>query len=192
MSYFNFCGSCGQKTSWIIPAGDHNLRQVCSACDQIHYTNPKIVCGALVTWDDKVLLCRRAIEPRYGYWTLPAGYMELGETMEQGAIRETWEEAEAEIEIGNLFCMYNFPQIGHVYVLFKAQLINGFFGNGPETIESRLFSESEIPWSELAFSSVSQTLKHYFHDRKKGKLEFHLENLNPQMSQAYLAKAIPA
>ncbi|MCE6855127.1 NUDIX hydrolase, partial [Acinetobacter baumannii] len=187
-----FCGSCGQKTSWIIPAGDHNLRQVCTSCHQIHYANPKIVSGALVTWQDKVLLCRPAIEPRYGYWTLPAGYMELGETMEQGATRETWEEAEAKIEIEKLFCMYNFPQIGHVYVLFKAQLINGIFGNGPETIESRLFSENEIPWSELAFSSISQTLKHYFHDRKKGALEFHLETLNPQMSHTFLDNAIPA
>ncbi len=111
----------GKKPITKIPLGDQQLRQVCSACGSIHYVNPKVICGALVVWENKVLLCRRAIEPRYGLWTLPAGYMEMFETMEQGAARETREEAEAEIEIEQLYCMYNIPRIGQIYVLFKAQ-----------------------------------------------------------------------
>lgn len=173
-----FCGNCGQRTTQQIPAGDHQLRQICLNCHQVHYVNPKVVCGALITSQNQVLLCRRAIEPRYGLWTLPAGYMELFETMEQGAIRESWEEAEAKINIEQLFCMYDFPQIGHIYVFFKAQLVNGFFGAGEETLETRLFTEEEIPWTELAFSSVAQTLKHYFADQKKGKTGFHHETLS--------------
>lgn len=173
----NFCGNCGQKTTTKIPLGDQQLRQVCSACGNIHYVNPKVICGALVVWENKVLLCRRAIEPRYGLWTLPAGYMEMFETMEQGSARETREEAEAEIEIEQLYCMYNIPRIGQIYVLFKAQLLNGQFGAGEETIESRLFSEDEIPWSELAFPSVERTLQHYFADRKNNHFTIHLETL---------------
>jgi len=189
-----FCNHCGEQTTAKIPLGDHQIRQVCSGCDQVHYVNPKVVCGALVTWEDKVLLCRRAIEPRYGYWTLPAGYMELFETMEQGAIRETWEEAAANVNIEQLFCMYDFPQIGHIYVLFKAQLSEGTFGTGEETLETRLFSEEEIPWSDLAFSSVIRTLKHYFNDRRNGKLAMHLETLSLEIpiAQVKHLNAIPA
>ena len=177
----NFCGNCGQKTTTKIPLGDQQLRQVCSACGSIHYVNPKVICGALVVWENKVLLCRRAIEPRYGLWTLPAGYMEMFETMEQGSARETREEAEAEIEIEQLYCLYNIPRIGQIYVLFKAQLLNGQFGAGEETIESRLFSEDEIPWDELAFPSVERTLRHYFADRKTGQFEMHLETLGTRL-----------
>ncbi|MBJ9985858.1 NUDIX hydrolase [Acinetobacter sp. S40] len=189
-----FCNHCGQLTTARIPLGDHQIRQVCEGCNQVHYVNPKVVCGALVTWENKVLLCRRAIEPRYGYWTLPAGYMELFETMEQGAIRETWEEAEASIDIEQLLCIYDFPEIGHIYMLFKAQLIEGKFGVGPETLETRLFSEEEIPWSELAFSSISRTLKHYFADCRKGKLEILIEtlSLDKPMIQTQNDKVTPA
>ena len=177
----NFCVICGHKTAEKIPLGDHQLRRVCTDCGNIHYINPKVICGALVLWENKVLLCRRAIEPRYGLWTLPAGYMELFETMEQGAARETREEAEAEIEIEQLYCMYNIPRIGQIYVLFKAHLVNGMFGAGEETIESRLFEEHEIPWSELAFPSVEHTLKHYFEDRKTASFSMHLETLGTRL-----------
>ncbi|MDN8492668.1 NUDIX hydrolase, partial [Acinetobacter baumannii] len=163
----SFCVACGHKTEQKIPLGDHKVRRVCTHCGNIHYENPKVICGALALWEDKVLLCRRAIEPRYGLWTLPAGYMELFETMEQGAARETREEAEAEIEIEQLYCMYNIPRIGQIYVLFKAQLKDGIFGAGEESIECRLFEEHEIPWGELAFPSVEHTLRHYFEDRKQ-------------------------
>ena len=139
MMNMDFCSNCGQKTAEQIPLGDHQLRRVCTSCRSIHYVNPKVICGALALWENKVLLCRRAIEPRYGLWTLPAGYMELFETMEQGAARETREEAEAEVEIEQLYCMYNIPRIGQIYVLFKANLVDGDFGAGEESIECRLF-----------------------------------------------------
>lgn len=166
LMYMNFCIICGHETTEKIPLGDHQIRRVCVQCGNIHYENPKVICGALALWEDKVLLCRRAIEPRYGLWTLPAGYMELFETMEQGAARETREEAEAEIHIEQLYCMYNIPRIGQIYVLFKANLIDGTFGAGEESIECRLFDEHEIPWTDLAFPSVERTLRHYFEDRK--------------------------
>lgn len=177
----NFCTNCGGTTAEKIPLGDHQVRRVCTQCSYIHYVNPKVICGALALWENKVLLCRRAIEPRYGLWTLPAGYMELFETMEQGAARETREEAEAEVEIQQLYCMYNIPRIGQIYVLFKADLIEGKFGAGEETIESRLFAEDEIPWNDLAFPSVERTLQHYFADRKTGSFSNHLETLGTRL-----------
>jgi len=181
MMNMNFCTACGHETTEKVPLGDQKLRQVCSSCGFIHYVNPKVICGALVLWEGKVLLCRRAIEPRYGLWTLPAGYMELFETMEQGAARETREEAEAEVEIEQLYCMYNIPRIGQIYVLFKTQLIAGEFGAGEETLESRLFDESEIPWADLAFPSVERTLRHYFEDRKNQVFPMHLETLGSRL-----------
>ncbi|WP_139850988.1 NUDIX hydrolase [Acinetobacter pullicarnis] len=177
----SFCTACGHLTQDKVPLGDHQIRQVCVNCDTIHYVNPKVICGALAIWQDKVLLCRRAIEPRYGLWTLPAGYMELFETMEQGSARETREEAEAEVDIEHLYCMYNIPRIGQIYVLFKAQLIDGKFGAGEETIESKLFAEHEIPWEQLAFPSVERTLRHYFADKKQQDYPLHLETLGSRL-----------
>ncbi len=177
----HFCTACGQRTQEKIPLGDQQLREVCSECGTIHYVNPKVICGALALWEGKVLLCRRAIEPRYGLWTLPAGYMELFETMEQGSARETREEALAEVDIEQLYCMYNIPRIGQIYVLFKAQIIDGQFGAGEETLESRLFSEEEIPWDQLAFPSVERTLKHYFADLKQQHFPMHLETIGTRI-----------
>ena len=179
----SFCSACGHPTIEKIPLGDQKIRKVCTHCGTIHYVNPKVICGALALWEDKVLLCRRAIEPRYGLWTLPAGYMELFETMEQGAARETREESEAEVEIENLYCMYNIPRIGQIYVLFKTKIIDGKFGAGEETIESRLFEEHEIPWNDLAFPSVERTLRHYFEDRKTNTFPMHLETLGTRLDQ---------
>jgi len=181
LMYMNFCIICGHETTEKTPLGDHQIRRVCVQCGNIHYENPKVICGALALWEDKVLLCRRAIEPRYGLWTLPAGYMELFETMEQGAARETREEAEAEIHIEQLYCMYNIPRIGQIYVLFKANLIDGTFGAGEESIECRLFDENEIPWTELAFPSVERTLRHYFEDRKNNSFITHLETIGTRI-----------
>ena len=181
MIIMSFCTVCGHETEDKIPLGDHQLRRVCTHCGNIHYENPKLICGALAIWENKVLLCRRAIEPRYGLWTLPAGYMELFETMEQGAARETREEAEAEIDIEHLYCMYNIPRIGQIYVLFKANLKEGYFGAGEESIECRLFEEHEIPWGDLAFPSVERTLRHYFEDRKIQKFPVHLETLGTRL-----------
>lgn len=172
-----FCTQCGHPTTTKIPTGDTKIRQTCTHCGTIHYENPKIICGTLTTWQNKVLLCKRAIEPKIGFWTLPAGYMELEETIQQGAERETQEEAHAQVNIEHLYCMYNVPKIGQVYMIFKAQLIDGIFGAGEETLESALFSEEEIPWDQLAFPSVQQTLRHYFEDQKKQVFPFHLETI---------------
>jgi ADP-ribose pyrophosphatase YjhB (NUDIX family) len=177
-----FCLKCGHATENKIPAGDTHYREVCPSCAYIHYENPKIICGALALWQGKVLLCRRAIEPRYGLWTLPAGFMELHETMEQGAARETWEEAEGKVTIDQLYCSYNIPKIGQVYMLFKGELAEGEFGVGEESLECALFDEADIPWDSLAFRSIYRTLKHYYHDRKEhdfssGPVPFHLETI---------------
>lgn len=174
----SFCLKCGQQGHFTVPEGDQRERLVCPSCSHIHYENPKVICGALVTHQDKVLLCRRAIEPRYGLWTLPAGFMELHETMEQGAARETLEEAEGVVNIEQLYCLYNIPHIGQIYVLFKGNLQDGVYGAGEESLECALFAEADIPWNSLAFPSVERTLRHYFADRTTGVFAIHLETLN--------------
>ena len=157
-----FCSTCGQAVQKRIPPGDNRERFVCVACDAIHYQNPRIIAGCVPTWDDKVLLCRRSIEPRKGYWTLPCGFLENGETVEQGAARETLEEAEAPVTMGALFCVYSIPHINQVYMVFSAELRTADgFGAGEETLEARLFSPEEIPWDEIAFSAVKFALERY-------------------------------
>ncbi len=168
-----FCSACGTPVEVRIPEGDERERFVCPACDTIHYQNPNIVTGCIPEWRDQILLCRRAIEPRHGLWTLPAGFMENGETTQQGAARETWEEARAHIEVGELYSLFNLPRINQVYMLFRARLLDTDFGPGPESLEVRLFREDEIPWDEMAFPVVTKTLELYFADRKAG--EFRLK-----------------
>ena len=169
-----FCSQCGAPVALRIPEGDTLPRFVCGGCHTIHYQNPRMVVGCIVEWEDKILLCRRAIEPRYGLWTVPAGYMENGETTHQGALRETLEEANARVEIGPLYALYNIPHISQVYVLFRAQLLDLDFHAGAETLEARLFAESEIPWDQLAFATVRNTLTHYYSDRRRGEYTFHM------------------
>lgn len=160
-----YCLQCGHPAEQKIPEGDNKPRLVCPNCDYIHYENPKVICGALVVHEQKVLLCRRAIEPRYGYWTLPAGFMEIGETIAEGATRETIEEADAVAINPHLYCIYDIPAIGQIYTLYLTDLQNGEFGVGPESLECALFSEDEVPWDEIAFEAVRRTLAHYFDDR---------------------------
>ncbi len=167
-----FCSVCGSSVELKYTEGRD--RYVCIECSTIHYTNPKIVVGALAVWEDKVLLCKRAIEPRYGFWNLPAGYLEDHERSEEGAIRETMEEAGAEIEIERVLTVYNLPQANQVYIHFLAKLKSGIINNGEESLESRLFTEEEIPWKEMAFTSSTFALRRYFEDRKKGVIETHL------------------
>ena len=167
-----YCSFCGNEVVYKFAEGRN--RVVCEHCNTIHYTNPKIVVGALSVWEDKVLLCRRAIEPRKGFWNLPAGYLEDFEKAEDGAIRETWEEAGTDIEIQQVLAVYNIPQANQVYIHFYAKLKDGIVRNGEESIESALFSEDEIPWNEMAFTSSSFALRHYFEDRKKGVYNTHL------------------
>ena len=177
--FMNFCSHCGQAVVLTIPAGDNLPRYVCPACQTIHYQNPKMVVGAIPEWEDKVLLCRRAIQPKHGLWTLPAGFMENGETTAQGAARETWEEACAQVEIGALYSLYNLPHINQVYLLFRARLLNLDFGPGPESLEVALFREQDIPWDDLAFRTVEATLKAYFADRRGGSYGFHIGDIGP-------------
>jgi len=143
----------------------------------IHYQNPNIVTGCLPIWEDKVLLCRRAIEPRKGFWNVPGGYLENGETVEEGAMREVWEEALARVEITSLHLIYDIPQINQVYMHFLGNLIDGKFGIGEESTEVKLFDEAEIPWDDIAFSSSKQTLKLYFESRRTGNFKTHRDKL---------------
>ena len=161
----NFCSHCGSSVDLQIPEGDHLPRHVCRDCGAIHYQNPKMVTGCIPEWQDRILLCRRAIEPRCGLWTIPAGFMENGETLEQAAKRETDEEACAKVELGGLYALYNLPHVNQVYVIFRGKLVDGSFAPGLESLETALFEESEIPWHEIAFPVVTRVLKRYFDDR---------------------------
>lgn len=147
-----------------IPAGDNMPRHVCESCDAIHYLNPKIIVGCLPVWEDSVLLCKRAIEPRLGKWTMPSGFMELEEDVKEGAARETAEEANAEVEALRIHTIYSLPQVGQVYLIFLAKLKNLNFSPGEESLEVKLFKAAEIPWDEIAFSSVRFCLNKYFED----------------------------
>lgn len=174
-----FCSQCGAPVTLRVPPGDTLERHVCNACHVIHYQNPRMVVGCIVEWDDRVLMCRRAIEPRHGLWTVPAGYLEKGETIEQGAERETLEEANARVEIGPLYAVYNIPHIGQVYLLFRARLLDASVHPGAETLEVGLYTETEIPWDQLAFATVRNTLQHYFSDRRRGEFQFHMGTIEP-------------
>jgi ADP-ribose pyrophosphatase YjhB (NUDIX family) len=169
-----YCKACGSAVTYRLPDdGDTRERAVCNACDTIHYENPLNVVGTVPVWGDKVLLCKRNIEPRLGKWTLPAGFMELNETLAQGAARETVEEAGAQFEMQKLFTMMNVTRVGQVHFFYRAQLTSETFDPGHETQEARLFAEHEIPWDEIAFRTVKETLQHYFADAKTGKFELH-------------------
>lgn len=162
------CRACGSDVVYRIPADDNRERAVCTRCGEIHYENPINVVGTVPVWHDRVLLCRRAIEPRLGLWTLPAGFLELGETTAEGARRETDEEAGARIELGALFTLLNVARVGQVHLFYLARLLDTSFAPGPETLEAQLFGEAEIPWEQLAFRTVRETLHHYFDDRRRG------------------------
>lgn len=172
-----YCANCGNPVTLKVPEGDDRERHVCEHCDTIHYQNPRIITGCLPIYEDKVLLCKRAIEPRYGLWTLPAGFMENGETTEQGALRESWEEARASIDIHGLYTLFNLPQINQVYMFYRGVLNNLDFGPGVESLEVELFTEPQIPWDELAFPVVNKTLKHYFSDRREDHYPMRSEDL---------------
>lgn len=161
-----FCGQCGASVTLKVPVDDNRQRHVCDACETIHYINPKVIVGCLPTVGDKILLCKRAIEPRYGKWTLPAGFMENGETSADGAARETWEEAAAKAVDLALYRIFDVPHISQVYLFYRCGIENDEFGVGPESLESALFSEEEIPWGELAFPTVIELLKEFLKDRQ--------------------------
>jgi ADP-ribose pyrophosphatase YjhB (NUDIX family) len=164
-----FCSQCATAITRRIPPGDNRERDLCEQCGAVHYQNPRLVVGTLPIWQNKVLLCLRAIEPRANTWTLPAGFMELAETISQGAERETQEEAGVKIELGGLYTVIDIPQVDQVHVYFLAQALGPELDPGPETIEARWYTLDEIPWDNLAFKSVSTTLKHYIHDLESGQ-----------------------
>lgn len=171
------CRSCGTAVQLRLPDdGDTRLRAVCPACHTVHYDNPLNVVGTVPVWGEtgeQVLLCKRNIEPRRGKWTLPAGFMELGETTAEGAARETDEEAGARFEMGEIFTLMNVARVGQVHIYYRARLLSDQFQPGFETMEARLFTEAEIPWDEIAFRTVRETLEHYFSDRRQGRFGFH-------------------
>ena len=169
----NFCSQCGARVALQVPAGDNRQRYVCVSCATIHYQNPRMIVGAIPEWEDRVLLCKRAIEPRYGKWTLPAGFMENGETVADAAARETWEESLAHIDLLEMFTVLSVPHVDQVHVFYRAKLREPTFGPTAESLEVALFGEAEIPWEDLAFRTVSTTLKHYFDDRARGVYGIH-------------------
>ena len=176
------CRQCGTRVVYRLPDdGDTRVRAVCPACHTIHYENPLNVVGTIPTWGlrgEQVLLCKRNIEPRRGYWTLPAGFMELGETTEQGAARETQEEAGAHFELQGLFSVVNVARVGQVHLYYRARLIDTVFNPGHETLETRLFTEDDIPWDELAFTTVRVTLQRYFEDQRKSSYGIHTADVS--------------
>lgn len=164
-----FCSVCGSQVRVGVPSGDNRPRHICDQCGTIHYHNPKVVAGCIAHWDDKVLLCRRAIEPRHGLWTVPAGFMENGETTYEAALRETLEEANARVEVEDLYVTVNLPHINQVYMLFRGRLLDLEFGPGEESLEVELVQEQDVPWSRMAFPTVIEALKLYFADRARGQ-----------------------
>ena len=187
-----FCSECAHPVALAVPEGDNRPRYVCVQCDAIHYQNPKLVIGSLPVWESegelKVLLCKRAIEPRYGYWTLPAGFMENSETTAEAAIRETEEEAGANIELGALFSLINVAHVHQVHLFYLARLVDLDFAAGIESLDVQLFSEREIPWEDLAFPTIRKTLELFFADRVKvregGGYGFHSLDITRPMRAA--------
>lgn len=173
----NYCSVCGKPVAKKIPPGDNLLRFVCESCETIHYHNPKIVAGCIPEWGDQILLCRRAIEPKSGLWTFPAGFMEIGESTEQAAMRETEEEARAQVEVTSLYAVLSLPHIGQVYMVFRGRMVAPEFSAGEESLDVRLFTRDAIPWDEIAFPVVKDALRRYVEDAIQGTFRVHVASL---------------
>jgi ADP-ribose pyrophosphatase YjhB (NUDIX family) len=172
-----FCCYCGNRTTIAVPGGDHAARRICPSCNAVHYENPKIVVGCVPEHEGQILICRRAIEPRYGSWTIPAGFMENGETLEAGAARECQEEALAAVKIGSLLAVVNIPEAQQVHVFFRARLTSSAFGAGEESLEAKMVDAADIPWEEIAFPSTRFALEQFLADRAGGVELHHLTTL---------------
>jgi ADP-ribose pyrophosphatase YjhB (NUDIX family) len=172
-----FCSNCGQPVKIEIPAGDMLPRAVCGSCGTVHYENPRVVVGCVPEWQGQILLCRRAIEPRRGYWTAPAGFLEIGESLHTAAARETAEEALAQVEIGSLLSVVNVLHAAQVHVMFRARLASAAHGAGIESLETQLFAEEHIPWADIAFASVRFALERYFQDRRERLERIHFHDI---------------
>jgi ADP-ribose pyrophosphatase YjhB (NUDIX family) len=172
-----FCPDCAAPVALRVPEGDHRPRLVCTACGHIHYQNPRIVAGAVAEWQGRILLCKRAIEPRLGFWTVPAGFLENGESVAAGAARETAEEALAEVEVGSLLAVVNVLPSQQVHMFFRARLRDGRHGAGEESLATMLCDEADVPWPEIAFTSVRFALERYFEDRRVGRESLHCHDI---------------
>ena len=177
----NFCNKCGAPVELRIPPGDHLPRHVCNACGTIHYQNPRLVVGCVPEHEGKILICRRGIEPRRGYWTVPAGFMENGETLQQAAARETLEEALARVEIGSLLTVVHVLHAHQVHVFFRATLREPIFGAGTESLEAMLVEPEDIPWDDIAFPSTDYTLRRYLEDRTGGRENHYFTELDRRL-----------
>lgn len=178
-----FCSNCGSSINSLIPEGDNRERYVCSdeKCGEIHYQNPRIITGCLPIYKEQILLCRRAIEPRYGLWTLPAGFLENQETTQQGAQRESIEEANANLDIKELYTIFDIPHINQVYFFYRAELIDTDFSPGIESLDVKLFNIEDIPWHELAFPAIKKTLEYYIEDSAEQQFKFRSSILEPSV-----------
>ena len=174
-----FCSQCGHEVALKIPEGDTLPRHVCGHCGTIHYENPKVVVGCVPEYAGRILICKRAIEPRLGYWTIPAGFMENGETLQEGAARETLEEAEAQVEVGELFAIVDVVRAQQVHMLFRARMLNERYGAGDESLEVRLIETDDIPWDDIAFASVRFGLEAWLEDRRTGRPRLHTTAFRP-------------
>ena len=174
----HYCTQCAHSLVRIIPPEDNRVRDVCLQCGSIHYKNPRNVVGVVPIWQDQILLCRRAIEPRYDTWTLPAGFMELRENSAEGALREADEEAGVQLELGPLFTLIDVPEASQVHIYYLAKVLSPELNPGPESLEARFFSFDEIPWDNLSFNTVSSTIKHYLADHAKGEFSVHNYSLS--------------
>ena len=189
-----YCSECGAQVTLEIPSGDNRPRYICSQCETIHYSNPKIVAGCIPVWQDKILLCKRAIEPRHGLWTLPAGFMENDESTVEAAMRETMEEAGARVAVRDLYTMISLVHINQVYMMFLADMKDTDFSPGEESLETELFAEEDIPWDEIAFPVIEETMRLFFADRASGKFKRRIGEMTVinrekrQFNSSYLAE----
>lgn len=182
----NYCSVCGEKVSLVIPEGDNRHRYVCVSCSTIHYQNPKVVTGCIPQWNDKILLCKRAIEPRYGLWTLPAGFMENSETNIEGAARETAEEANARLDNMRLFCVFSIVHINQIYTMYRGDVVDGAASPGAESLEVAFYTEDEIPWKEIAFPVIAETLRLYYRDKSAGEFKTHYGDIIKQQDNSFI------
>ena len=189
---YKYCPQCGSAAlRACIPEGDNRCREICDDCSYIHYRNPRIVAGCVAAWEDRVLLCLRAIEPRAGAWTLPAGFMENDESISEAAQRETLEEAKVHVELQGLFSLLSVPHADQVHAIFRARLFAPSCSPGVESRAARLFEEHELPWGKIAFSSIYHTLKLYFADRAAGRFQLHVGDILKQESAYILREHFP-
>lgn len=184
-----YCNQCGELTTLKIPHGDNLPRSICDSCGFIQYENPRVIVGCIPEWEDKVLLCKRAIEPRLGFWTLPAGFLENNETTQEGALRETKEESNASATIIDAFSLIDIPHINQVYLLYRAKLNNANFSATFESSEVALFDEASIPWDDIAFAAIKKSLNRYFIDRRNGNFSLHVETINVSTLRGYKTKS---